>query len=162
MIAISFPDQFYETGKRLRLSLRAGPPRTGDLNIALHGLTRLPDLPGFAAGLREQFAKSFLPPSLVTTSAYGIAIWQARRLGFWPPGEAWLFPATGEVPGLPATLEAPDDQTRLRGKMELFGFTVSGHPLRLIFIPMSRGTPIARSPGWPTSRPARHRVRPHH
>ncbi len=57
--------------------------------------------------------------------------WQARRLGLWPQGEAWLFPATGEVPGLPANLESPDDPARMRGEMELFGFTVSGHPLDL-------------------------------
>ena len=43
-------------------------------NIALHGYTRLPDPSGFASGLREQFAQSILPPSLVYASGYGIAV----------------------------------------------------------------------------------------
>lgn len=47
------------------------------INIALHGLTRLPNLPGFADGLRDEFADSILPPALVTLSAYGIAISEA-------------------------------------------------------------------------------------
>ena len=57
--------------------------------------------------------------------------WQARRLGLWPQGEAWLFPATSEVPGLPETLEAPNELARIKTEMELFGFTVSAHPLDL-------------------------------
>lgn len=58
------------------------------INIALHGLTRLPDLEGFASGLKEQFAGSILPPALVHFSAYGIAIGEAvigvlLVLGLW-------------------------------------------------------------------------------
>ncbi|MBB5350174.1 thiosulfate dehydrogenase [quinone] large subunit [Haloferula luteola] len=47
------------------------------INIALHGLTRLPHLQSFAAGLREQFAATFLPSASVTIAAYGIAIAEA-------------------------------------------------------------------------------------
>ncbi|RYD32575.1 MAG: DNA polymerase III subunit alpha, partial [Verrucomicrobiaceae bacterium] len=57
--------------------------------------------------------------------------WQARALGLWPPGEAWLFPAGAAVEGLPASLEPPDRLSRLQAEMELFGFTVSGWPLEL-------------------------------
>ena len=57
--------------------------------------------------------------------------WQARSLGYWPPGEESLFPASAEVAGLPSTLAAPDRLTILRDEQELFGFTVSGHPLDL-------------------------------
>lgn len=47
------------------------------INIALHGLTRLPDLRGFASGLQDQFAKSVLPASLVFAGGYGIVIAEA-------------------------------------------------------------------------------------
>jgi hypothetical protein len=46
------------------------------VNIALHG-TRVPHLSGFSSGLREQFAQSILPPSLVYASGYGIAVGEA-------------------------------------------------------------------------------------
>jgi len=42
------------------------------VNIAMHGLVRLPDLPGFAAGLEADFADTFLPGALVYASGYGI------------------------------------------------------------------------------------------
>lgn len=56
--------------------------------IALHGFVRLPDLPGFAAGMQQQFAKTFLPGSLVYATGYCIAIGEAiigilLALGFW-------------------------------------------------------------------------------
>lgn len=44
------------------------------INIALHGLVRLPKLDAFASGLREQFAQSILPGPLVYFCGYGIAI----------------------------------------------------------------------------------------
>lgn len=47
------------------------------VNIALHGLTRLPDLPGFAASLQKQFEGSILPAGVVYASGYGIAIAEA-------------------------------------------------------------------------------------
>ncbi|MBK1884080.1 DoxX family membrane protein [Luteolibacter pohnpeiensis] len=47
------------------------------INIALHGLTRLPKLNAFAAGLQKEFASSILPSALVGLSAYGIAIAEA-------------------------------------------------------------------------------------
>lgn len=47
------------------------------VDIALHGLTRAPNLRGFASGLQEQFAGSILPPPLVFASGYGIAIGEA-------------------------------------------------------------------------------------
>lgn len=54
-------------------SLAHGLARLGlGVNIALHGLTRVPNIPGFAQSLREQFAKSILPPTWVELSAYGI------------------------------------------------------------------------------------------
>jgi thiosulfate dehydrogenase [quinone] large subunit len=42
------------------------------VNIALHGWTRVPGFPQFAAHLDQQFAHSILPPFLVRASAYGI------------------------------------------------------------------------------------------
>ncbi len=47
------------------------------VNIALHGLVRLPKLDAFAFGLRDQFAQSILPGPLVYASGYGIAIGEA-------------------------------------------------------------------------------------
>lgn len=42
------------------------------VNIAMHGLVRLPDLDGFASGLVTQFSETLLPASLVYLSGYGI------------------------------------------------------------------------------------------
>ncbi|XXF79675.1 DoxX family membrane protein [Myxococcaceae bacterium GXIMD 01537] len=47
------------------------------LNIALHGLVRLPNLGGFAAGMRDSFAQSPLPPVLVHAVSYGIPVAEA-------------------------------------------------------------------------------------
>lgn len=47
------------------------------INIALHGIVRLPKLDAFASGLRDQFAQSILPGPLVYLSGYGIAIGEA-------------------------------------------------------------------------------------
>src|SRR6266436_656082 len=44
------------------------------LNIAMHGYTRLPNLPGFANGMVKQFAGTFLPGQLVYVTRFGIAI----------------------------------------------------------------------------------------
>jgi thiosulfate dehydrogenase [quinone] large subunit len=44
------------------------------MDIALHGMTRLPNLPMFADTLEKQFANTFLPQVLVTIAAYCIAI----------------------------------------------------------------------------------------
>ena len=58
------------------------------MDIALHGMTRLPQLATFADTLEKQFAATFLPPALVTFAAYGIAISEtiigaALLLGLW-------------------------------------------------------------------------------
>ena len=47
------------------------------INIALHGYIRLANLAGFASHLKEQFAQSILPASLVYASGYAIAIGEA-------------------------------------------------------------------------------------
>lgn len=47
------------------------------VNIASHGYTRIPGISGFAAGLEEQFAGTFLPGVLVNLSGYGIVIGEA-------------------------------------------------------------------------------------
>jgi thiosulfate dehydrogenase (quinone) large subunit len=44
------------------------------MNMALHGMTRLPQLATFADTLEKQFANTFLPQALVTFAAYCIAI----------------------------------------------------------------------------------------
>ncbi len=55
--------------------------------------------------------------------------WQARSLGFWPRDA--IFPAAPDITGLPSLLAQPDKLTLLREEQELFGFTVTGHPLEL-------------------------------
>lgn len=57
--------------------------------------------------------------------------WQARKLGFWPASEAWLFPPEADISSLPSSLAEPDRLSRLREEVELFGFPVSAHPLDL-------------------------------
>jgi len=47
------------------------------VNIALHGFVRLPKLAAFAGGMEKEFAKTFLPGSLVHALAYGIAFGEA-------------------------------------------------------------------------------------
>ncbi|WP_426754877.1 MauE/DoxX family redox-associated membrane protein [Myxococcus sp. Y35] len=47
------------------------------LNIALHGLVRLPNLTGFAAGMRDSFGQSPLPPSLVYAVSLAIPVAEA-------------------------------------------------------------------------------------
>ncbi|MFP2962644.1 MauE/DoxX family redox-associated membrane protein [Myxococcus sp. 1LA] len=47
------------------------------LNIALHGLVRLPNLSGFAAGMRDSFGQSPLPPSLVYATSLAIPVAEA-------------------------------------------------------------------------------------
>jgi thiosulfate dehydrogenase [quinone] large subunit len=42
------------------------------INLALHGLTRIPKFAEFAAHLQTQFAPTILPSPLVSASAYGI------------------------------------------------------------------------------------------
>lgn len=62
----------------LNRSLAYALARVGlGVNIALHGLVRLPKLEAFATGMQEQFAKSVLPGGLVHVTAYGIAIGEA-------------------------------------------------------------------------------------
>jgi DNA polymerase III alpha subunit len=79
--------------------------------------------------------------------------WQARSIGYWPPGSESLFPATGQVDGLPATLASPDKLAVLREEMELFGFTVSGHPLDLYAdVPWDTYCPITRLAEYPGQR----------
>jgi len=58
------------------------------LNIALHGLLRLPHLAEFSQGLRTKFSGTFLPGDLVVASGYGIVIGEAvigllLLSGFW-------------------------------------------------------------------------------
>ena len=62
------------------------------LNIALHGLVRLPHLAGFAAGLRPEFAPTFLPGSLVEVTGYAIVIGEAV-IGLLVLFGLWLRPA---------------------------------------------------------------------
>jgi thiosulfate dehydrogenase [quinone] large subunit len=40
------------------------------LNILAHGLSRIGDIPGFAAGIEKMFATTWLPPAAVTVTAY--------------------------------------------------------------------------------------------
>ncbi|HZZ20411.1 MAG TPA: DoxX family membrane protein [Opitutaceae bacterium] len=47
------------------------------LNIALHGLVRLPHISSFAAGLRPEFAQTILPGSLVELTGYLIVVGEA-------------------------------------------------------------------------------------
>jgi thiosulfate dehydrogenase (quinone) large subunit len=47
------------------------------LNIALHGLVRLPHLRSFAEGLQQQFAATMLPGSMVLLTGFGIPIAEA-------------------------------------------------------------------------------------
>lgn len=47
------------------------------LNIALHGLFRLPQLTAFAAGMRDSFDKSPLPPSWVYAVSLAIPVAEA-------------------------------------------------------------------------------------
>ncbi len=55
--------------------------------------------------------------------------WQLQHLAQWPHAQGYLF-QSDEKPALPAiTLTEPDHTQRLRDEMELFGFTISGHPL---------------------------------
>jgi thiosulfate dehydrogenase [quinone] large subunit len=59
-------------------ALAHGLARIGlGVNIALHGWTRVPNLPGFAAETQKQFAASILPAPIVYASAYGIGIGEA-------------------------------------------------------------------------------------
>jgi DNA polymerase III alpha subunit len=60
-----------------------------------------------------------------------VQFWQARSLGFWPQDNASLFAPSADLAGLPSTLTAPDPAVQLRDEHELFGFTVSAHPLDL-------------------------------
>ena len=56
------------------LRLAHGFARIGlGMDMALHGMTRLPQLETFAATLEKQFANTFLPQPLVTFAAYAIA-----------------------------------------------------------------------------------------
>ncbi|MBP7949388.1 MAG: DNA polymerase III subunit alpha [Verrucomicrobiales bacterium] len=84
-----------------------------------------------------------------------VQFWQARSLGCWPPGEAALFPAPDAVTGLPANLAPPDRIALLRDEQELFGFTVSGHPLDLYTgIAWETYCPAARLAQFPNQRVA--------
>ncbi|WP_223645629.1 MauE/DoxX family redox-associated membrane protein [Corallococcus sp. EGB] len=47
------------------------------LNIALHGLVRLPQLTAFAAGMRDSFDKSPLPPAWVYAVSLAIPVAEA-------------------------------------------------------------------------------------
>ncbi|MHA7630398.1 MauE/DoxX family redox-associated membrane protein [Corallococcus sp. M7] len=47
------------------------------MNIALHGLFRLPQLTAFAAGMRDSFDKSPLPPSWVYAVSLAIPVAEA-------------------------------------------------------------------------------------
>jgi thiosulfate dehydrogenase [quinone] large subunit len=47
------------------------------LNIALHGLVRLPHITTFSAGLRPEFAQTILPGALVELTGYLIVLGEA-------------------------------------------------------------------------------------
>jgi thiosulfate dehydrogenase [quinone] large subunit len=56
------------------LRLAHGFARIGlGMDMALHGMTRLPDMATFSGTLEKQFANTFLPQPLVTLAAYCIA-----------------------------------------------------------------------------------------
>ncbi|TVR50529.1 MAG: DNA polymerase III subunit alpha [Puniceicoccaceae bacterium] len=60
--------------------------------------------------------------------------WELHRLAHWPRGsrQGLLFTGGGEVVAPPpGELEEPSLAERLRDEMELFGFTISAHPLAL-------------------------------
>ncbi len=61
------------------------------LNIALHGLVRLPHIAGFAAGLRPEFSRTFLPGGLVEMTGYGIVTGEAA-VGLLVLSGLWLRP----------------------------------------------------------------------
>ena len=59
-------------------ALAHGLARLGlGVNIALHGFVRLPQMQVFLSGLQKEFEKTFLPPSLILVSGWGIAIAEA-------------------------------------------------------------------------------------
>ncbi len=60
--------------------------------------------------------------------------WEARRLFRWSDhrGGSWLFRSSDEMArALPDHLEEPGLQERLSDEMELFGYTITKHPLDL-------------------------------
>jgi len=62
------------------------------INIALHGLTRLPHLGAFAAGLVPEFSHTFLPGPLVEATGYLIVVGEAL-IGLLVLFGLWLRPA---------------------------------------------------------------------
>jgi thiosulfate dehydrogenase [quinone] large subunit len=62
------------------------------LNIALHGLVRLPHIAAFSAGLRPEFSQTFLPGGLVELTGYVIVIGEAM-VGLLVLAGLWLRPA---------------------------------------------------------------------
>jgi thiosulfate dehydrogenase [quinone] large subunit len=62
------------------------------LNIALHGLTRLPHIGEFAASLVPEFSKTFLPGPLVEATGYLIVVGEAL-IGLLVLFGLWLRPA---------------------------------------------------------------------
>jgi len=62
------------------------------LNIALHGLTRLPHIGTFAAGLVPEFSQTFLPGPLVEATGYGIVVGETV-VGLLVLFGLWLRPA---------------------------------------------------------------------
>jgi thiosulfate dehydrogenase [quinone] large subunit len=62
------------------------------MNIALHGLVRLPHIAGFAAGLRPEFSQTFLPGALVELTGYAIVIGEAT-VGLLVLFGLWLRPS---------------------------------------------------------------------
>jgi len=62
------------------------------LNIALHGLTRLPHIGAFAASLVPEFSKTFLPGPLVEATGYVIVVGESA-VGLLVLFGLWLRPA---------------------------------------------------------------------
>jgi thiosulfate dehydrogenase (quinone) large subunit len=63
------------SNNNLDRELAHGLARLGlGVNIAMHGFVRLPKLAAFATGMEKEFAKTFLPGSLVYTMGCGIGI----------------------------------------------------------------------------------------
>jgi thiosulfate dehydrogenase (quinone) large subunit len=69
-------DRIHEPRVEVALGHALGRLALG-MNIAMHGLTRLPNINGFASALVKQFGKTFLPAQLVYVTGYGIAIGEA-------------------------------------------------------------------------------------
>ena len=100
----------HERERRVFETLRDFYDRVNPTTVELLNLIRVGAFDGFGEPRTAQF-------------------WQLQYLAQWPKSQGYLFQG-GETSPLPAIpLTEPDRTQRLRDEMELFGFTVSAHPL---------------------------------